>query len=216
MRKDGGCQGGCGHHASSNPTQHEAPLWQAVTRPKDANGQPISMTQEEIDAHPLVKAVRAWRFFNFSLFALFLIVIDQLSKTLVFSRFTYGERLEILPVFDLTLVFNRGAAFGFLSDHDGWQRWFFLILAVGISIILGVLTYKPSTPKWRAIAYSLIMAGALGNAIDRFLHGYVIDFILVYWNEYFFPAFNFADSCITIGVILLIIEELFFSRKKVK
>lgn len=174
---------------------------------------PTSMTSEEIDAHPVVRRVRLWRWINYCLIALALILLDQISKTIIFNLFYLGERLEILPIFDLTLVFNQGAAFGFLADHNGWQRWFFSIFGLGVSAILLYWLYKPHTPKLLSWAYCLILAGAVGNIIDRITNGYVIDFILVYWNNHNFPVFNIADCYICIGVGLLLLQEL-LTRKK--
>ena len=135
------------------------------------------------------------------------IVLDQLSKAWVAGHFIYGEKLYVLGVFDLVLAHNTGAAFSFLHDAGGMQRWLFSAIAVIASIWIIWLLRRHSTQMLFALALSLILGGALGNLIDRIAHGYVVDFLSFHWNEHYFPAFNVADSAITCGAFLLIIDS---------
>ncbi|VCU71270.1 Lipoprotein signal peptidase [Pigmentiphaga humi] len=141
------------------------------------------------------------------------IVADQLTKIAVDRLFAYGERLALLPSVDLTLLYNRGAAFSFLAGADGWQRWFFTILALVVSAVIVRLLWRHGHQRLFAWALTLILGGALGNVIDRFIHGHVIDFVLLYYGDWFFPAFNLADTAITIGAVLLILDELLRVRR---
>lgn len=147
------------------------------------------------------------------LLAVLIVVFDQLTKQWVSSSFTYGETLELLPFLNLTLVHNMGAAFSFLSDAGGWQRWFFTIVSLIVSVVLVVwLSRLPAKQYLLATALALVLGGAVGNLWDRVLLGYVVDFVDVYYQKYHWPAFNVADAAITIGAILLIIESLFSSK----
>ncbi len=141
-----------------------------------------------------------------------IIVLDQASKLWVTHFFAYGENLPLLSVFSLTLVHNPGAAFSFLSDAGGMQRWLFSFLALGASVWMVVLLRKHSGKLLFALALSLVLGGALGNLIDRVMYGYVVDFLLFHWDAHYFPAFNLADSAITGGAFLLILES--FLEKK--
>jgi signal peptidase II len=143
------------------------------------------------------------------------IVLDQVTKLLIVQHFEFGERLNILPVFDLILVYNTGAAFSFLAQESGWQRWFFaaLALVVGAIILVWLKRLKARSQWMLSCALSLILAGAIGNVIDRIRLGHVIDFILVYWNDAMFPAFNVADSAITVGAAMLLLDALLETRR---
>ena len=141
------------------------------------------------------------------------IVLDQITKVWALARLDYGMPIEVLPVLNWTLVYNTGAAFSFLADHDGWQRWLFSGLAVGISALLTHWLWKLPRGDWReALPLSLIIGGALGNLIDRVRFGYVVDFIDVHWGSEHFPAFNIADSAISIGAVLMVLNLLFPAR----
>jgi len=135
---------------------------------------------------------------------------DQLTKLLILERFRFGERLAVLPgYFDLTLVFNTGAAFSFLADAGGWQRWFFLAIGIGASAFILYLLARHGSQRLFSLALALILGGAIGNLIDRLLRGKVVDFLLAHWQErWFFPAFNVADAAITVGAVLLVLDEL--------
>jgi len=143
--------------------------------------------------------------------AALVIVADQATKIAVDRLFSYGERLPLLPMLDLTLLYNRGAAFSFLAGADGWQRWFFTVLALAVSGFIVWMLARHGSQRLFSWALALILGGALGNVIDRVIHGHVIDFVLVYYGDWFFPAFNLADSAITVGAALLILDEI---RKK--
>jgi signal peptidase II len=140
------------------------------------------------------------------------IILDQISKLLITQHFVNFESLTVLSVFDLTLLHNTGAAFSFLSDAGGLQRWLFTAIAVVASVSITLLLRKHAKETLFAFALSLILGGALGNLIDRIAYGYVIDFLLFHWNDHYFPAFNLADSAITCGAGLLIWES--FMEKK--
>jgi signal peptidase II len=136
--------------------------------------------------------------------------LDQWSKSVVIERFEEFDRVVLLPVLELMRLHNEGAAFSFLSDASGWQRWLFVGLAVAVSagILVWLRRLPPKGQTLLAVGLSLILGGALGNVIDRVVHGYVIDFIRVHYEEYYFPAFNVADSAITIGAALVILDNL--------
>jgi signal peptidase II len=139
--------------------------------------------------------------------SLVVIVLDQATKFLVTRFFELYERVEVLPVLDFTLLHNTGAAFSLLADAPGWQRWFFIGLAGAVSVLLTVWIWRtPRGEKLLPFALSLILGGAVGNVIDRILHGHVVDFIHAHWGDAYFPAFNIADSAITIGAVLLILD----------
>lgn len=149
---------------------------------------------------------------NCLLIAALAIVLDQISKWLIVSHIPLHGVVAILPVFNLTHVYNPGAAFSFLADAGGWQRHFFSALALGASIAIIFILRKHHQDKIFALALSLILGGAIGNLIDRVLLGHVIDFIQVYWGQHYFPAFNIADSAITIGAILMLWDGLFVKK----
>jgi len=143
-------------------------------------------------------------------FSVLIIVLDQLTKVLAEANLVYAEPLAVLPSFNLTLLYNRGAAFSFLSDAGGWQRWFFVAISFGASAALIVWLRKLQPWQWRlALALSLVIGGAVGNLIDRLWLGHVVDFIQVYYRSFYWPAFNIADSAITAGAVLLVWDSLF-------
>ncbi|TPH19239.1 signal peptidase II [Litorilituus lipolyticus] len=136
------------------------------------------------------------------------LLLDQISKQWVANSFDLYESVNLLPFFSFTYVHNPGAAFSFLADQGGWQRWLFTAIAVVACIIFTVWLAK--TPKQQvllSLALSLMLSGALGNLIDRVLFGYVIDFLDFHWAGYRFPAFNLADSAIFIGAALMILDS---------
>jgi signal peptidase II len=138
-----------------------------------------------------------------------IVVLDQATKAWVLAVFNHGESLVVTPFFNLVLWFNTGASFSFLADAGGWQRWFFVALALAISVWLTALLRTHAHERLMATALALILGGAVGNVIDRIRFGAVTDFLAFHWQEHFFPAFNVADSSITVGVILMIWYELF-------
>lgn len=142
------------------------------------------------------------------------IVLDQLTKLWMDGSFTYGERLVVLPVFDLILTYNTGAAFSFLHDAGGMQRWLFSGIAVAVSAWIIVLLRRHAAEPLFAVSLSLILGGALGNLIDRIAYGHVVDFLAFHWDGHYFPAFNIADSAITCGAALLILDGLRGKRQE--
>jgi signal peptidase II len=142
------------------------------------------------------------------------IALDQLTKLWILRSFQPDERLHVLPVLDITLWFNEGAAFSFLSQASGWQRWLFTALAfvVGGGLLWWMKRLKGRSQWLLCCALALILAGALGNVIDRLRIGRVVDFILVHWNNSIFPAFNIADSAITVGAAFLLFDAWRESR----
>ena len=141
--------------------------------------------------------------------AFIIVLIDQLTKITVSKLFTYGETLPVTSFFNLVLVYNPGAAFSFLGNQGGWQRWFFTAIAIGaIGFILYLLKRHPGQRMF-CWALALILGGAVGNVIDRIAYGHVIDFLDFYWRGWgHFPAFNVADIGISIGAGLFILDEL--------
>lgn len=146
--------------------------------------------------------------------ALALVLLDQLTKQAVLIAFLPGERLPVIRgFFDLTLLFNRGAAFSMLADAGGWQRWLFVGIGVAATTFIVLMLWRHGSQRLFSFALALILGGAVGNVIDRVLRGEVVDFLLFFWRNWHFPAFNVADSAITIGAALLIIDELLRVRR---
>lgn len=141
------------------------------------------------------------------LVAVVVIVLDQLSKAVINSHFVFGETLAVTSFFNLVLAHNTGAAFSFLSDAGGMQRWLFSAIAVVASVWIVWLLRKHQTEKLFCFALAFILGGALGNLIDRIAYGYVVDFLDFHWGGYHFAAFNLADSAITCGAALLILDS---------
>ncbi|WP_248730101.1 MULTISPECIES: signal peptidase II [Halomonadaceae] len=142
------------------------------------------------------------------------IVLDLATKALATQLLDYAQPVSVLPIFDLTLLHNTGAAFSFLAGHAGWQRWFFALVAVGASVGLSIwMSRLKASEKLLAASLALIIGGALGNLYDRLIHGYVIDFLSFYWGQYYFPAFNVADIAITLGAAGLIWESIRDARR---
>ena len=138
----------------------------------------------------------------------FVIVVDQITKRVVDSAMQLHQTIELIPYFQLTYMRNQGAAFSFLSGAGGWQRWFFIGLAIVASVFIFIWLRKLDPSRRReAVAWALVLGGALGNLIDRILYGYVIDFLDVYVGDWHWPAFNVADSAITLGVVLLLLDS---------
>jgi signal peptidase II len=143
-----------------------------------------------------------------------IVALDQATKAWVLALFEHGESVVVTPFFNLVLFLNTGASFSFLADAGGWQRWFFTVLALGVSVWLVALLRRHANEILMASSLTLILGGAVGNVIDRIRFGAVTDFLHFHWNEHYFPAFNVADSCITVGVILMIWVELFGKGKR--
>jgi signal peptidase II len=140
--------------------------------------------------------------------ALVIIVLDQLTKVLILQHYQLGEGTPITSFFNIVRVHNPGAAFSFLAWASGWQRWFFIVLGIAASIFITWLLRRHGHETMFAWALTLILGGAIGNVIDRAWHGYVVDFLDFHAGGRHFPAFNLADSAITLGAILLILDEI--------
>jgi signal peptidase II len=155
--------------------------------------------------------------FMWYLLSLVVLILDQWTKWLAETNLTFHEPVPVIePILNWTLAYNYGAAFSFLADAGGWQKWFFSGLALVMSIFLiGYLVKAPRQAKLLSTGLALVLGGAIGNLIDRLLHGHVIDFIHVhYQNDWHYPIFNIADMGISIGVILIIIDMLFLEKKR--
>lgn len=143
------------------------------------------------------------------------ILLDQVTKAMVTSALNLYERIELLPILDLTRLHNTGAAFSLLASAPGWQRWFFIVFGLVVSVALMIwLRRLRSGDTLLALGLSLVLGGALGNVIDRVWLGHVIDFIYVHWQDAYFPAFNVADSAITIGAGCLLLDAFLDGGKK--
>ncbi len=137
------------------------------------------------------------------------VVLDQLSKWLAEHWLTLQQPVTLTSWFDLTLMYNRGAAFSFLGDAGGWQRWLFVLLALAIGAVLIVwLRNCHRGQRWVPAALALVLGGAVGNLIDRLWHGQVVDFIVWHYRDWYWPAFNLADSAISVGAVMLILDGL--------
>ena len=152
--------------------------------------------------------------------ALLVVVSDQITKTLVTAQFALGDSLTVTSFFNLVRAHNAGAAFSFLAGASGWQRWFFVGLGAVASVFIVWMLRKHPDQRLFCTAISLILGGALGNVIDRLLHGHVVDFLQFHWGFLaplfpggYFPSFNIADSAITLGAIGLIADELLRVRR---
>ncbi|MFV9682539.1 signal peptidase II [Pseudomonas sp. NY15367] len=147
-----------------------------------------------------------------------ILVVDRVTKDIFEGTLSMYQRIEVIPgYFDWTLAYNTGAAFSFLADAAGWQRWFFAAIAIVVSVVLVIwLKRLKRHETLLAVALAMVLGGALGNLYDRVVLGHVVDFILVHWqSRWFFPAFNLADTFITIGAILLALD-MFKSDKSAK
>ncbi|MBU0589504.1 MAG: lipoprotein signal peptidase [Gammaproteobacteria bacterium] len=140
--------------------------------------------------------------------AFIILIADQFSKVLLMGYYQLGDSTYVTSFFNIVRVHNRGAAFSFLSDASGWQRWFFT--AIGIAAVLFILWMLKSHPGQRLFSFAMacILGGAIGNLVDRVLYGHVVDFLDLHYQHWHFPAFNIADSAITIGAACLILDEL--------
>ena len=146
--------------------------------------------------------------------SLAVIVLDLGIKALASANLEYGRPLEVLPIFNLTLLHNTGAAFSFLAEHAGWQRWLFALIAIGASIGLTVwLSRLKRGETLAAVSLALVIGGAIGNLYDRLVHGYVVDYLSFHWGDWYYPAFNLADTAITLGAVGLVLQSLSDSRR---
>lgn len=148
--------------------------------------------------------------------SVFVVLLDQVSKAYISGHFLEFEFMRVLPVLDITCMHNVGAAFSFLASASGWQRWLFIGLAavVSIGLTIWLLRLPRGTPALLAAGLALVLGGALGNLIDRVRLGFVIDFIHFHWDRAYFPAFNVADSAITVGAACLLLDALLEAKRK--
>ena len=156
--------------------------------------------------------MRQPRFFFWLALSAAVVILDQASKAWLMSALTLGQSVTVTRFFDLVFVFNRGAAFSFLSSASGWQRWFFVALALVISAGVLTLMKHHAHERLQPLALALVLGGALGNVIDRLSHGAVVDFLYFHIERHYWPAFNVADSAISIGVVLMLWQQ--FVRRK--
>jgi signal peptidase II len=147
-------------------------------------------------------------FLRYLVIAVIVLLLDQLSKWSALSHLQVGIPEPVLPFFNWLLLFNPGAAFSFLAQGSGWQRWFFTVIGITAAIYIIWLLYKNQTDKLLCFALSFILGGAIGNVLDRIMYGAVVDFIDLHYGKWHWPAFNIADSAICIGAALIIWGEL--------
>ena len=145
--------------------------------------------------------------------AIIVILLDQFSKTVILGMFQLDGSRTVTSFFNVVRVHNTGAAFSFLAGAAGWQRWFFIGLGAVAAVFIVWMLMRHGGQRLFSWALALILGGAIGNVIDRMLHGYVVDFIQVHWRGWYFPSFNVADSAITVGAGLLILDELLRVRR---
>ncbi|WP_137939228.1 signal peptidase II [Chitinivorax sp. B] len=141
------------------------------------------------------------------LLALIIVIADQVTKLWIDGNLFYGQTIPVVPSFNIVKAYNPGAAFSFLADAGGWQRHFFSLIAIVVSGAIIWMLRKQSDNKVLATSLSLILGGAIGNLIDRIAYGHVVDFIQVYYQQLYWPAFNIADSAITVGAALMVIDS---------
>ena len=145
--------------------------------------------------------------------ALILLIADQFTKVLILGYYQLGDATHVTNFFNIVRVHNSGAAFSFLASASGWQRWFFTAIGVGAALFIVHMLRSHPGQKLFSFAMACILGGAIGNVIDRMLHGYVVDFIDVHYANWHFPAFNIADSAISVGAVCLILDELLRVRR---
>jgi signal peptidase II len=156
---------------------------------------------------------KPWHWFSA---AAAIVVVDQLSKALVLAVLPAGSRIELTPFFNLVLVFNKGAAFSFLADAAGWQTWLFAGFALVAAVVVSVLILKNTRKTLMCAGLALILGGAVGNLIDRLRFGHVVDFLDLHAAGWHWPAFNVADSGITVGALLLILESFVHNDERAR
>ncbi len=146
------------------------------------------------------------------------LLADQLSKLYIVKTLIYRQRIEIFSLLDITRLHNTGAAFSLFANMGGWQKWFFVGLGLGVSLLILVWLVRLQVPQHRRLAagLALILGGAIGNVIDRLIHGHVIDFIHVHYGDWYYPAFNVADSAITVGAVILVLDTFLDARRQKK
>jgi signal peptidase II len=162
---------------------------------------------------PTTSATSPARIWPWLLWALVIVLLDQLTKQWILRHYALWDSTPITSFFNIVRAHNTGAAFSFLANHSGWQRWLFVGIGVVATVLIVWQLRKYPAQKLFCLALASILGGAIGNVLDRLMHGYVVDFLDFYWGSYHFPAFNVADMGITIGAALLIADELLRSRQ---
>ena len=145
--------------------------------------------------------------------ALAVLIADQFTKVLILGYYQLGDSTYVTGFFNVVRAHNTGAAFSFLSSASGWQRWLFTGIGMAAAVFIVWLLRSHAGQRLFSFALACILGGAIGNVVDRLLHGYVVDFVQVHWNGWYFPAFNFADSAITVGAACLILDEVLRVRR---
>jgi signal peptidase II len=145
--------------------------------------------------------------------ALAIVIADQLTKVLIVGYYRLGDSTYVSSFFNIVRAHNTGAAFSFLAGASGWQRWFFTAIGIGAAVFIVWMLRSHPGQKLFSFSLACILGGAVGNVVDRLIHGHVIDFIQVHWRGWYFPAFNVADSAITVGAACLILDELLRVRR---
>ncbi|MBT8135974.1 MAG: lipoprotein signal peptidase [Gammaproteobacteria bacterium] len=163
------------------------------------------------DASPSGRSARGWL-----VLSALIIAADQLTKLYIVNNLVYRQVIEVSPLLDITRLHNTGAAFSLLADMGGWQRWFFIALGSAVSALIAVWLTRLQVPAQRLLAagLALILGGALGNVIDRLVYGHVVDFIHAHYGDWYWPAFNVADSAITVGAAILILDTILDARRQ--
>ena len=160
------------------------------------------------------RSLGARTFIRWLALTLIIVCLDQYTKRIIIETMGPFDVKDVFPFLAIVFMMNPGAAFSFLADASGWQRWFFSIVAIVAVVLLLIMLYRNTKDRLLSFGFVLILAGAIGNLIDRIMLGAVVDFILIYWRDFRWPAFNVADSCITIGAGILLFDGLF--RKRVE
>lgn len=145
--------------------------------------------------------------------SLAIFIADQFSKVLILGYYRLGDSTYVTSFFNVVRAHNTGAAFSFLAGASGWQRWLFTAVGVAAAVFIVWMLRSHAGQRLFSFALALILGGAIGNVVDRLLHGYVVDFVQLHWRGWYFPAFNLADSAITIGAVCLILDELLRVRR---
>ena len=145
--------------------------------------------------------------------ALIILIADQFTKVLILGAYRLGDSTTITSFFNIVRAHNTGAAFSFLAAASGWQRWLFTAIGVGATVFIVWMLRSHAGQKMFSFALACILGGAIGNVVDRLLHGYVVDFLQFHWAGWYFPAFNVADSAITVGAVCLLLDELLRVRR---
>jgi signal peptidase II len=171
----------------------------------------VQMTTPQRTALQAQRGATAWL-----VLSALVVIADQVSKAWIVRHFAEFEFVSLLPILDITRMHNVGAAFSFLASASGWQRWLFIALAVAVSIgiIVWMLRLQRSANTLLSCGLALVLGGAVGNVIDRIRLGHVVDFIHFHWDRAYFPAFNVADSAITVGAACLLLDALLEGRRK--